>query len=809
MDTDANKYLAALTAPFSRDALGAQVPDQYSFPTTTQFVKCNYTISADSNGCCDFTLMPSLYANLLFGVDNVGSTGTTHHNCGGVTVSDFNLENTFFPDWFVAGVAQPAFVQNYYEQYRIVGWGARVMPLLAPLNQSGRLLFSSTPSGANSFPALALGRVGALDNSVDLTPPLITYNEVLAWNQLPGTDAQGSGVQNILTTEIINVPSSIEFSYSKLSLEGGMEWVSKPTNAKVLEWRTATNDTVVGSSANFGSINLGSSATCTVSNVLSIDATDRGTAVRTATYALTGGINSVLPQVGDYIDSIDDSSGFYTTFRNYIIGVTPTSGTPVLVPRINPDVPTISIRVPKVKCSSVLGAPNYSDSLSFVVPDVKNSVVLGNPSFFSVDDVLTGLSTDLSTAVTAVDPVSSFDVFDSNVAVLRPVHSGISLMDSSSLVFDFIIEYAIPSFPYTYLCSTSTPGPYPADPVWGVSLDPFPVVGMQLYGSSATLFPPGTTIVRVRDYSPVISSVIPAGFYTKSFCIEFSDPCLYTGFPYSMQWYNRIPSNIFTDTNSSIDMTGSPTTYTSSVVTYPAGGDPTLNTVTTYSVNEVSDVYLPSDASKVFVSGVESMNSAVDPPVQFNSSDGTPTYFEYSVAPSVIAFDSYDNPPIQFDTDDGSPDYDEIVIPNYVVPLVFDSVTVTNTGTLTFAADVTIGGVGTVNFKRTTLVPSGVAFLPEYVNTAGWSNMSCRGVGLPPSIGGSQVPVLSVEVSFHLEGVSPVNRNSSGAFGYNASKPYSNKQFMDAAMDVATQQPMFRKFQESSANALAMLSMMS
>jgi len=756
MDTDANKYLAALTAPFSRDALGAQVPDQYSFPTTTQFVKCNYTISADSNGCCDFTLMPSLYANLLFGVDSTGSSGSNQSNCGGVNVSDFNLVDVYSPDWFVAGVAQPAFVQNYYEQYRIVGWGARVMPLLAPLNQSGRLLFSSTPSGANSFPALSLGRVGALDNVDSLPAPLISYKDVLAWNQLPGTDIQGSGVLNILTTEIINVPSSIEFSYSKLSLEGGMEWVSKPTNAKVLEWRTATNDTVVANSSNFGSINLGSSATCTVENALTVDATSRGSPVLTATYALTGGINSAIPQIGDYIDSIVGSNSFVTVVRNYIVGVTPTSGIS-LVPRINSLVPTITLRVPKVKVSTVLGTPHFNYT----------------------DDVLTGLSGDFNTSVvTSLVPDTSFDIYCGD-ATVRPVRPGVTV---SPPAFNMLSMTGIPAgvtTPNTYIFETNDGGPYPGDPYWDETVSSFPGPGMFLFGTAAEIyFPAGTYMVFARAFARYATEAGPYALYNQTFIVQLSAaPITTLFFPTQFQFWDRVVSEV-NDVSSCVDTTVSALSTDNKVVVYPAGDGPALNTLFTYSSTEVFEVYLPSVASKVDVIAVDSFNPDL-------------------------------NPPIQFDTVDGSPDFDEIVIPNYVVPLVFDSVDVSKTGTITFASAVTIGGSNTVNFKRTSLVPSGVAFLPEYTNTGGWSNMSCRGVGLPPAVGDVQVPVLSVEVSFHLEGVSPVNRNSSGAFGYNASKPYSNKQFMDAAMDVATQQPMFRKFQESSANALAMLSMMS
>ena len=864
MDSDANKYLAALTAPFSKDALGAQVPDQYSFPTTTQFVKCNYTISADVNGKCDFTLLPSVYANLLFGV---GASGTQPGNCGGVTVSDFNVQgNTIAPNWHIAGVAQPSFVQNYYEQFRLVGWGARVMPLLAPLNQSGRLMFSSTPSGATSYPALALGQVGAYDTStvVGAEPPLVTYDELLRWNQLPGTDMAA----NVLTTELINVPSSVEFSYSKLSLEGGMEWVSKPTNAKVLEWRTSTNDAAAGNSLLFGGLNVGNSATCTLQNTLTLGvAAD----VRTVGYTLippAGLVSSGLPQVGDYVVSGDVFGPITTDDRNYITAVTSIAGTPVLVPRVHTDPSYLTIRVPKVRTSSTLGTPNFNDPVSIpvplikhspdfglpvsstafdvVVPTVKKSTILGNPDMFDSPDFLTRVSTDFTAQILTDINIASDHVVNVAPVTVRPIVPGVYLQNSPLQTFAFNVISAVVGVANSYLCTLTTPSDYPSNALWANSLDNFPLAGSLL--ESTGLFPTGTVIIYARDYAGYVTT-IPAGLYTSTFLVELDQaPVSTLTYPFVQQWYLNYPSYGGSLATGNVDVTSSPLSGDYKCLTYDSGVVPSAITLHTYNTSEVIDRYLPSSASFGSVSGVYGFDATVNPPVQYLSSDGSATtetysvpscvtgfdpttrppvmfnspngaesYMSFYVPPSVESFDHTVNPPVQFDSTLGVPIYDEFVIPNYVTPLVYDTVTPFNSGEITFANPVTTAAGAQITFFRTALVPTGVSYLPEYVNTAGWSNMSCRGVGLPPAIATtvgdtttySNVPVLSVEVSFHLEGVAPVNRSSDGAFGFNASKPYSNRQFMDAAMDVAAQQPMFRKFQESSANALAMLSLMS
>ena len=253
-------YVAALVAPFSRDAIGAQVPDMYSFPTETQMVRCEFKIGTDENGSCDFIIQPSLFQTILCGCPYVNSSlarsspNVSAAAIGGVFVSDFNplavvtpiappvpVSGSITPattgTWNSCGVLTPGVLNTQMQRYRIVGMGCRIRCLTAPLNQQGRVILATLPSARLSFPAGIAGNTATASNA--------SYAQVCQWLDLPFPDA--SGYQS---TEILNIPESMECMLSDLSLRGGIEWVAKPTATGSIAFRDTFNDVVLSSSLN-------------------------------------------------------------------------------------------------------------------------------------------------------------------------------------------------------------------------------------------------------------------------------------------------------------------------------------------------------------------------------------------------------------------------------------------------------------------------------------------------------------------------------------------------------------------------------
>ena len=242
-DSLAKKYISAVLNPFSKNALGAQVPDLYSFPTVSKVLKTELKIRTDADGNMDFTLLPSLFQSILTGVPS----GSANSNINlGTTGSDgnFQITATAFPTgasnglWNLGGVSVPSFVNGQFSKYRIVGWGARVRALIAPINQRGRLIFASNPS---SPCALFQPNVGGLLQT--------SYADVCKYFALPTPDNTG-----YLTTELLNTPDAISCMLSSLSLKGGMQWVSKHTSAESIKFNSTSNLNVDagGSELGFG-----------------------------------------------------------------------------------------------------------------------------------------------------------------------------------------------------------------------------------------------------------------------------------------------------------------------------------------------------------------------------------------------------------------------------------------------------------------------------------------------------------------------------------------------------------------------------
>jgi hypothetical protein len=311
MNSSARSYLAALTAPFSDDAMGAQVPDLYSFPTSTEYVKTEFTVyTQDSSGNCDFAVLPHIYQSFY-------ASNASASVMGGVSIPDFTTVPSLSPlnpltGCALAGVVTPAVLSSSFSQYRIVGFGARVRPLLAPLNQQGRLILASVPSGGTAFP---LGVFGSAYEAVLNNAPSVTPNaNLLPWLGLPSVDGSG-----YLSTNMLNIPDAQEYAYSELGLKGGLEWVSKSTGPSTLDFLPALNLTGlntmssaspvlpggVGVSLPCENVNFGSVGTMCIEScncvLVSCNATSYQINIICNSVQNLGGVMTSVPAVGDFL----------------------------------------------------------------------------------------------------------------------------------------------------------------------------------------------------------------------------------------------------------------------------------------------------------------------------------------------------------------------------------------------------------------------------------------------------------------------------------------------------------------------------
>ena len=213
-------YAIAVADPFNPEADGAQVPDVWSFPTSTTKVTLDFAVLCDDDGNCAFTVMPDLVTTIA--VQN--SLINTPTLVGGFSNQSQNTASVSNPT--LQGVVATSALQAQYENYRIVGWGVQVRATQAPLNQQGSVFVAATPVTANRLEH----------------PQVTTTADWLLWHSFPGTDTTG-----YTSTQIQNIPEAKILEYSALSAAGGVEFVSKHCTAAAVEFRDSYNNCVVSS----------------------------------------------------------------------------------------------------------------------------------------------------------------------------------------------------------------------------------------------------------------------------------------------------------------------------------------------------------------------------------------------------------------------------------------------------------------------------------------------------------------------------------------------------------------------------------
>jgi len=232
----ATKYIAALTRPFDSDAEGAQVPDQWSFPTQTSFLRANFTLqTTDISGNLDFVVQPNCFSTVA------ASAASTNLITGPVLISTPNtwsrctangtINSTTERGFTEGGMINESNMKAQFSRYRVVGWGVRVRALQAPLNQQGKILFAKVPS----LNTMAM---------YNLTAGTSQWNQYLNYYGLPGVDSTG-----FISTGINSLPSVHETTVATLSAEGGIDIPGQLCSPLAYGFRDATNISVLGTAA--------------------------------------------------------------------------------------------------------------------------------------------------------------------------------------------------------------------------------------------------------------------------------------------------------------------------------------------------------------------------------------------------------------------------------------------------------------------------------------------------------------------------------------------------------------------------------
>lgn len=129
---DLGNYKAALSDPFGAKASAARVPDMYACPTTTRRITRAFTLVSDANGDADVLLMPNAFVHALSTRGNIPS------GSGLMTAGDGSTYQAVFTSTSV--------LMGALANYRVVGYGVRVVGLQAENTAAGKFQAATLPS---------------------------------------------------------------------------------------------------------------------------------------------------------------------------------------------------------------------------------------------------------------------------------------------------------------------------------------------------------------------------------------------------------------------------------------------------------------------------------------------------------------------------------------------------------------------------------------------------------------------------------------------------------------------------------------
>lgn len=227
-------YSHAVISPFDGEALGAQVPDPYGFPTSTTHFRVNTSIYPDALGNFDFIVQPNLLATVytnnsgsIIGMpsdNNYTNTYCTVTNTPNITGNGQSGRPS------MSGIVSYSDLSDLADQFRIVGMGVRFESEMLPTAATGTLSICSNPCN-----------------------PMIPTAE---WFQNAGNGAAGSGRAAILnylnfpqkdndnytSTQIITYPTGMKMTALDWH-NSGLEWETKIVSSEAYNWRDGSNTT--------------------------------------------------------------------------------------------------------------------------------------------------------------------------------------------------------------------------------------------------------------------------------------------------------------------------------------------------------------------------------------------------------------------------------------------------------------------------------------------------------------------------------------------------------------------------------------
>jgi len=220
---DIISYEKALREPFHDDAIGARVPDMYSYPTATYHSEGVITLKTDASGNCSVTLLPHPFLSAMDMTGNSVSSSTT------------GLFQYGTSDFFAA--APVANLKAALTNFRTVGSGYEIRNLMPQTSCTGNLIAAKVPISGQLPGPTALAAITDVRSVAQV---------------VLGMDPAGSGGVSPWSSDILELPEADELTMQNL-MSNALCVQSRPINADAFVFRATNNDAVIQAAKNLAS----------------------------------------------------------------------------------------------------------------------------------------------------------------------------------------------------------------------------------------------------------------------------------------------------------------------------------------------------------------------------------------------------------------------------------------------------------------------------------------------------------------------------------------------------------------------------
>lgn len=208
-DASLQSYELALSLPFDKDAIGATVPDMYSYPTATYHAQGTITLSSNATGVSSVLLLPHPFLSLL------DMTGASVNTAG---MQQYTNTTVAYAATTQANLA------GELTNFRVVGCGYKVRNLLPPTTATGRVIVAPIPvSGLFPGPSLLSSAAG---NNNNIAASAIGINT--------GSLTNGFG------SDILELPAAEEFTVQDI-IANSIHLNCQPVTPAAFDFHSALN----------------------------------------------------------------------------------------------------------------------------------------------------------------------------------------------------------------------------------------------------------------------------------------------------------------------------------------------------------------------------------------------------------------------------------------------------------------------------------------------------------------------------------------------------------------------------------------